>query len=108
VYLHGDSRDRDIERSRFENGDNSILIASSIYDEGTDITNVRNIVVASAFKSLRITAQRVGRGMRPHEGKSSCRIFDFMDFTNDTLLKHSRKRLSYYKKIKFTVKELAL
>jgi len=107
-YLHGDSRDRDIERSRFENGDNSVLIASSIYDEGTDITNVRNIIVASAFKSLRITAQRVGRGMRPHEGKAVCRVFDFMDLSHDTLLKHSRKRLGYYKKMKFTIKELVI
>lgn len=108
VYIHGESTNRDAEKERFESGENPILIASSIYDEGVDINRIQNIIVAAGYKAARLTAQRVGRGLRPDPDKEFCRIFDFLDLCHSTLTSHSKKRIAQYKKYKCEIKELII
>jgi superfamily II DNA or RNA helicase len=107
-YIHGTSPNRDSAKTSFENGDNQILIASSIYDEGVDIERVQNVIIAAGYKAPRLSIQRVGRGMRPMEGKERCRVFDFFDTCHANLQKHSQERLKFYKKMGFKVSELHL
>jgi superfamily II DNA or RNA helicase len=107
-YIHGTSPNRDSAKVAFENGDNQVLIASSIYDEGVDIERVQNVITASGYKAPRLLIQRVGRGMRPSEGKDKCRVFDFFDTCHTMLQKHSQERLKFYKKMGFKVAELHL
>ena len=105
-YIHGTSPNRDSAKKAFESGDNQILIASSIYDEGVDIERVQNVVCAAGYKAPRLLIQRVGRGMRKSEGKEKCRVFDFFDTCHTNLQKHSQERLKFYKKMGFKVMEL--
>jgi superfamily II DNA or RNA helicase len=107
-YIHGSSTNRESAKESFERGDNQILIASSIYDEGVDIERVQNVIVAAGYKAPRLLIQRVGRGMRPSEGKDKCRVFDFFDTCHASLQKHSQERLKFYKKMGFKVSELHL
>lgn len=107
-YIHGTSPHRDSAKIAFENGDNQVLIASSIYDEGVDIERVQNVIIAAGYKAPRLSIQRVGRGMRPMEGKERCRVFDFFDTCHTNLQKHSQERLKFYKKMGFKVSELQM
>ncbi len=105
-FIHGTSTQRLEVKEKFENGELPILIASSIYDEGVDIERVQNVINAAGYKAPRLLIQRVGRGMRPFEGKTKCRVFDFFDSCHSSLARHARERLKLYKKMGFTIKEL--
>lgn len=72
-----------------------ILIASVIFEEGIDIPNLRSIIVACGGKSGIKTIQRVGRGMRPDEGKYEVIVHDFID-TGRWTSKHTRERKKLY------------
>jgi superfamily II DNA or RNA helicase len=105
-YIHGTSPNRESAKVAFERGDNQVLIASSIYDEGVDIERVQNVIVAAGYKAPRLSIQRIGRGMRPSKGKERCRVFDFFDTCHNNLQKHSQERLKFYKKMGFKISEL--
>ena len=105
-YVHGSTPWRFEAKTKFESGELPILIASSIYDEGVDIERVQNVIIAAGYRAPRLLIQRVGRGMRPFKGKTKCRVFDFIDTCHSTLLKHSKERIKFFKKMGFKIKEL--
>jgi superfamily II DNA or RNA helicase len=94
VYLQGGTsaftRDRSV--SLFESGRVKCVIASSIFDEGKDIPSIGSVVIAAAGKSSIKNIQRVGRGMRKSEGKTSLTIYDFVDEGHKVLRAHTRSR----------------
>lgn len=57
----------------------SLLIASTIADVGLDIPRLQCIVEAGAGKSSVTALQRLGRIMRPFEGKDSCLFISYRD-----------------------------
>ena len=57
----------------------SLLIASTIADVGLDIPRLQCIVEAGAGKSSVTALQRLGRIMRPFEGKDSCIFISYRD-----------------------------
>ena len=71
IFISGKSgmkkRRQAIEDMR--NGTRSIMIASTIADVGLDIPRLQCIVEAGAGKSSVTALQRLGRIMRPFEGK---------------------------------------
>lgn len=69
-----------------------IAIASEIYDAGIDVPNVRTIILAGAGASTTNNKQRIGRGMRISDGKTSFEVIDFYDGYCPTLRKHSNAR----------------
>ena len=99
IFLSG--IDENIEREKviekFKMGD-IILIASTIFDEGISINAIKNLVIASGGSSQIKSLQRLGRGLRIDEDKKTVNIYDFMDLTNPILERHSKSRISDYKK----------
>jgi superfamily II DNA or RNA helicase len=75
-----------------------VLVVSTIFDEGVDVRNIRTLIIASGGRSNEKTLQRLGRGMRTADGKSSVILIDFYDQTHEYLERHSKKRITSYKK----------
>ena len=55
---------RDEAIKRLQDGDLDVIIASVIFQTGTDIPEVKSMVIACGGKSEIATLQRIGRGMR--------------------------------------------
>ena len=72
-----------------------ILIASKIFDQGVDIPQLDALIVAGSGKSSGRALQRIGRVIRPFEGKSSAIVVDFFDNAK-YLRDHSEKRIEIY------------
>lgn len=60
-------------------GKRSIMIASTIADVGLDIPRLQCIVEAGAGKSSVTALQRLGRIMRPFDGKDDCVFITYRD-----------------------------
>jgi superfamily II DNA or RNA helicase len=65
---------RDLLSGRIE-----VLICSVIFQEGTDIPDLRSVVIASGGKSVIAALQRIGRGMRVAAGKTTFDVYDIAD-----------------------------
>ena len=76
-------------------GEQSILVASTIADEGLNIPQIQCILMAGGGKAPYLTIQRIGRGMRPSPGKSRLFVLDFLD-TGKYLKSHATQRMKTY------------
>ena len=74
----------------------SLLIASTIADVGLDIPRLQCIVEAGAGKSSVTALQRLGRIMRPFEGKHNCTFITYRD-TAPFICQHIDKKLSIWR-----------
>lgn len=82
------------------------LIASTIADEGLDIKNLSAIILAGGGKSSTRALQRIGRVLRPFDGKTHAVVIDFDDEAK-YLRKHSlRRKLIYETEPRFDILEL--
>jgi superfamily II DNA or RNA helicase len=98
-FLHGGLKKDEIEKvlKEFENNSNDfILIGSKILFTGIDLQNIHNLIFASAGNSYVEVIQSIGRGLR-NKTKDTVNIFDFYDYGNKILEKHSNNRLKYLK-----------
>lgn len=81
VFISGKSgmkkRRQTIENMR--NGKAQLVIASTIADVGLDVPRLQSIVEAGAGKSSVTALQRLGRIMRPFEGKDKCYFITYQD-----------------------------
>lgn len=75
-----------------------ITIGTMAVGEGTNMPGIDAVIIAAPGKSSVRFLQRIGRGTRKLEGKNSVKVYDFEDWFNPTLLKHSRKRQQVFKK----------
>lgn len=100
VFINGgsSSESRAKEIIRFEKGEDSLLIASTIFDEGVSLKNIKNLIITGGGKSYILAVQRLGRGLRLKEGKESVNVFDFFDNFSDILKTHSEHRYETYLK----------
>lgn len=90
------------ELINLKNGTNRVLIATSVLDEGVDISNIDTLILAAGGKSVRQVIQRVGRVLRKKVGKENkALIVDFMDNTSRYLRKHSKDRIKIYQEEEF-------
>ena len=55
-----------------------IVLATTIFDEGVDIPNIRSLVLASGGKSKTKLLQRIGRSLRKATGKDNVTIYDIV------------------------------
>lgn len=86
----------------FDKGKLPILIASTILQEGISITHMKAMVLACGGKSNIAIIQKIGRSLRFKEGeKTEVDYYDFVD-TAKFLNKHSKMRVSLYKKTGYT------
>lgn len=104
-FIHGSSNkeDRSSSLKLFSEGVVNVLIATSILDEGVDISNIDAIIYARGGKSPRKLLQSIGRGLRKKEGKSSISLYDFLDSSSEYLIEHSRQRIKTMKNEKFKI-----
>ena len=91
---YADVRVRVINQMR--EGDIDLLIASTIADEGLDIKRLSAVILAGGGKSSTRALQRIGRVLRPYEGKKVAYVVDFND-QSKYLKDHSEKRKKIYK-----------
>jgi superfamily II DNA or RNA helicase len=103
----GETKNKDRTRviADLQSGKEKAIIATTIYDEGVDIPNLRTIILAGGGKSTIAQLQRLGRGLRTHRGKYEVLVIDFDDQTGKVLKRHSRARRKVWKDEGFTVEE---
>ena len=65
---------RDLTAGRLE-----CLVCSVVFQEGVDIPELRSVVIGSGGKSVIAALQRIGRGMRRADGKTTFEVFDIAD-----------------------------
>ncbi|MBD3405083.1 MAG: DEAD/DEAH box helicase [Candidatus Lokiarchaeota archaeon] len=79
-FVHGTHDERDELLKRFKQRDLMTLISTEgIIGEGFDFKGLDALVIGDGGKSAIQTLQKVGRAMRPEDGKVDCKIFDFAD-----------------------------
>lgn len=71
------------------------LVATTIADEGLDIKPLAGLVLLGGGKSSVRALQRVGRVLRPYEGKTQAYVYDFTDNAK-LLYDHSQARRAMY------------
>lgn len=77
--IHSKMRDKEeIKRivERFRKGEFPVLISVDMVIEGFDVPDVSCVVIARPTASEKKHIQMVGRGLRDHQGKVDCLIFD--------------------------------
>jgi len=94
MFVHGllNSSTRSKLLTRMRKGEVACCILTSLGDEGLDLPPVSGLVLAGAGKSRTKILQRVGRALRPYEGKQDAQIYDFID-DHPYLLDHSIQRI---------------
>ena len=95
---------RDDALKRFKNGSLKILI-STLFGEGTDISNIEVLVFAYPISFDRPLLQRIGRGLRVERGKDEVHIVDFEDTCSPYLDKALEQRREVYKNEGFEVEK---
>lgn len=97
VFAHGGVSDE--ERIDIVNGMREkrydVVIATTIFNEGIDVSGIDSIVFWCSTKSVARVMQRIGRGVRVEEGKSEVAVWDFV-VDNKYMKEHLKKRLVYY------------
>lgn len=86
-----------------KSGKLKVLIATTVLDEGVDISGIHCLILGAGGKSLRQTLQRVGRILRRKEDDNSALVIDFYDRTNMYLFNHSKERHKIYNEEGFDV-----
>jgi superfamily II DNA or RNA helicase len=92
IFLNGQ-----IGKSARYNTNHDIIIATGIYDEGVDLPDLKTLILASGGLSAIKACQRIGRVLRPAEGKSEAIVHDFKDDCK-WLRKHYLERRSIFER----------
>lgn len=107
-FLHGeiDSETRKAKLNDMRSGKLKVMIATSLIDEGVDISGINALILGAGGKSLRQTLQRVGRALRKKKDDNTCQVFDFTDMTHKFLYTHSKQRMKIYEDEEFEIKHI--
>jgi superfamily II DNA or RNA helicase len=84
--------------ARFKAGGLDVLCATTIADEGLDVTRLSRLILATPAKAQGRIIQRLGRLMRPHEGKGQPVLFDLVD-DHPIAARHHHDRLRAYRAV---------
>ena len=89
------AKQRDKIKNELESGRIKCLVASKIFDIGIDLPILSGLVIAGAGKSSVRALQRIGRVIRPYQGKEMSAIIDFADQAPH-LMQHAEIRREIY------------
>lgn len=92
-FCYSGTKDRDDIIRKFRNGEIKVLI-STLLGEGVDFPDLGAVIMAGGRKTKIGTIQKVGRALRPAEGKTAI-IVDFSD-KGKYLAQHTRDRYNAY------------
>lgn len=113
AWLHGKENDevRQTVLSHFkEDKEGTVLVASTIFDEGLDIPEIDALVLAGGGESFVKTIQRPGRALRTRPDKTEVLIYDYFDGWDrkkkDYLGQHALARLKEYEGQGFEVRHV--
>ena len=95
VWGRWKSKERDGAIKRLERGDAEVLV-TNLFEQGTDIPSLRDIIVGAGGKSAIKSVQRPGRAMRLSEGKDVARVYDVDDMGQVWLDRHAAERAATY------------
>ena len=73
------------------------VLIGTVFGEGIDLPRLDTVIMAAGGKSERLVIQRMGRALRPFDGKQRARIIDFLDQDGGMLERHSRQRMEVYR-----------
>lgn len=74
----------------------SCVIATQIWNEGVNIPSLDNIFLVGDSKSIHTILQKIGRGLRRTEEKSTVKIWDFFDRSSKYFVDHFGERITAY------------
>jgi superfamily II DNA or RNA helicase len=83
-----------------------VLIATTIFDEGVDVSGINCLFLAGGGKSMRQLLQRIGRGLRKKADGSGIEVYDVLDYHNEHLARHTLERYKVYKSEGFDIIKL--
>lgn len=86
---------RDEVVKKLRRGDADVLV-TNLFEQGTDIPELRDVIVGTGGKSAIKSIQRPGRAMRRAEGKDVARVWDVDDRGQAWLDRHAGARISTY------------
>lgn len=97
-FIYGETSitERAFTLDQFEAGALDVLIGSSILQEGIDVPCITALVNAAGGKSSSAYYQKIGRAIRPNDGKTRAIVIDFIDEVK-WLDKHSKERIKVLK-----------
>lgn len=110
IFLRGEtsSKKRKEHLDKMRRREACITIASVIFDEGIDVRCLDTLILSGSGKSKTRALQRVGRILRPYEGKTDAIVIDFIDNAKH-VLSHSRARQTMYEsEPEFIIKKMDL
>jgi len=96
-FVHGSVKDRKDKINKFRLGEIDILISSFIIKRGKNLPLTKLLINAAGSDSQSTIMQLMGRLERKDESKSKAYMEDFYD-EGTYARKHSKHRVSYYKK----------
>lgn len=107
-FLHGevDSEIRKQKLNDMRSGKLKVMIATSLIDEGVDISGINSLILGAGGKSLRQVLQRVGRALRKKKDDNTTQIYDFADMTSRFLFHHSKEREKIYREEEFEIRKM--
>jgi superfamily II DNA or RNA helicase len=108
IFLRGEttSKKRKEHLDKMRRREACITIASVIFDEGIDVRCLDTLILSGSGKSKTRALQRVGRILRPYDGKTDAIAVDFIDHAKH-VLSHSRARQAMYEsEPEFIVKKM--
>lgn len=68
-------RERQIALTRFKSGEANVLVSAQVLDEGLDVPEAEIAIIVGGSSSSRRYVQRIGRVLRPAEGKRA-RVYE--------------------------------
>jgi len=103
AFVHSKTRRRKGIVQDFRDQKYSLLIATSLADEGFDAPCASTLILAAGGRAANRVEQRAGRVLRPAPGKTHGTIFDFNDTQHPFLQAQSRARRKVYKTLGYKI-----
>jgi superfamily II DNA or RNA helicase len=99
------TRQREQVVRELRRGELDVAVATSVWEAGVDIPELRTVANAGAGASSIRTVQMLGRGLRGAEGKDAALMLDILDLGEPSLERHARQRRKAYRDAGFEVVE---
>lgn len=99
-FVHGTHSESHRQQSidALKAGEIEAIVCTEIFSEGIDVPSLAAVVVATGGKSVIAALQRIGRGMRATETKSTFEVWDVLDKGDRWIERHARRRAKAYKR----------
>ena len=98
VTSHSGKKYREETIAKFKSGEVRVMLATSLADEGLNVTRLSDIILAFPERARGRTIQRLGRVMRPFAGKYP-RLWDIVDSKQPMLASRWEARQRTYKQL---------